>query len=966
MTYNNYRLVEQEKIVSANGQGILLEHVKTGAKVFVLSNDDENKVFNIIFRTPPADDTGLPHVLEHSVLCGSRKYPVKDPFVELAKGSLNTFLNAMTYPDKTMYPVASCNAKDFRNLSDVYLDAVFYPNIYSDGRILQQEGWHYELDDINKDVTLNGVVYNEMKGASSSAEQVLFRQIQAALFPDHPYGKDSGGDPEAIPNLTQEQFETFHSTFYHPSNSYIFLYGDFDVEEQLDWLDTAYLSAFDQIEVASELEIVPAFEAPMTVEASYAIGSEESEEKRTYLSYNVAMSKPQKQYECVGLEILEYLLMDAPGAIMKDALLELGIAEDVFGSFDGGLRQPMFSIVAKNANVEDEAVFIEKIEEVLRKLVEEGIEERKLQAAINNFEFKFRESDFGQYPKGVIYSIKAMETWLYDGNPFDTFDYGEAFTVLRKGIDEGLFSHLISQYLLNNTHKAYLRLVPDKTLMQKRTDSLNQKMAAYTASLSLKDKEALIEETAALKVYQAEPNSKEALETIPLLSLDDIDPKIQPIEYEVVKDQGMSYVIHKTFTNNIAYMKMVFDFSMLSFEEVPYIGLMTKLLTRLGTQNYSLSELTDEINITTGGIRTGLNIYGIQDNPVECMPRFEVKFKCFGEKIDSTLALVEEVVCRTVLEDSKKIMDLILESKSRLTMGLMNSGHTASMTRSLSYHTLSGKYKDLLEGIGYYQFLETVTPETLDEVIAKLSEVYAKVVTTSNAAVMINTEEGLVEQSKLAIEGMLSGIPEGIAYEEELALDFKALNEGFKTSSKVQYCALTGNYAEEGYAYSGDMKVLQTLMSLDYMWKEVRIKGGAYGGFAGFRKSGVFYMGSYRDPNLRMTYKIYEGLTDYVRNLDFDERELTKYIIGTISGMDTPLTPQMKGEKAMASFMSGMTNEMAQDERDEVLGTTIESLRSLGEIIEKLLAQNYRCVIGNEQKLEEEKESLNQVVALFK
>lgn len=553
MTYKNYTIVDREHIDALNGEGIVLKHDKSGAKIMVVKNDDNNKVFNIIFRTPPPqDDTGLPHILEHSVLCGSRKYPVKDPFVELAKGSLNTFLNAMTYPDKTMYPVASCNDKDFRNLVDVYLDAVLYPNVYKDERILMQEGWHYEMEDVDGPVTINGVVYNEMKGASSSPEQVLFRQIQGALFPDHPYGYDSGGEPEAIPSLTQEEFLNFHKTYYHPSNAYVFLYGDLDVNEQLAWLDTEYLSAFDQISLDSELVTVDDFQGPVTVTKTYAIGAEESEDKRSYLSYNVAFDKPDSNSESIGLEILEYLLLDAPGAPLKEALLELGIAEDIFGSYDSGLNQPTFSIVAKNANVEDESIFLEAIKKTLTKYVNEGIEERKLQAAMNYFEFKLREADFGQYPKGgVIYSIKALETWLYDKDPLSNFKYEEAFEVLREGIHSNYFPDLIEKYLLNNSHQAILRLVPDKNLAQKKVKALEETMKDYAKGLSKSEKLALIEQTASLKAYQAEPNSKEALETIPLLSLDDIERKTEEISYEVFENESVHYVVHKTFTNNI-------------------------------------------------------------------------------------------------------------------------------------------------------------------------------------------------------------------------------------------------------------------------------------------------------------------------------------------------------------------------------------------------------------------------------
>ena len=965
--YKNYRIVKEEAIQAVDGQGILLEHVKTGARVLVISNSDDNKVFNITFRTPPADDTGLPHILEHSVLCGSRKFPVKDPFVELAKGSLNTFLNAMTYSDKTMYPVASCNDKDFNNLMDVYLDAVFYPNIYNDPRILQQEGWHYEMEDVDGEVIYNGVVYNEMKGASSSPEQVLFRQIQGALFPNHPYGMDSGGEPEAIPDLTDQQFLSFHKEYYHPSNSFIYLYGDLDVAEKLQWLDEAYLSEFQRIEIDSSLKEVKAFESKVYVQKPYAISSDSTGDKKTYLSYNVAFNQPEDYWTNTGLEILEYLLLEAPGAPLKAALLDLGIAEDIFGSFDSGINQPTFSIIAKNANGEDEGLFVDTIEEVLKKVAADGFDQRRIEAAINFFEFKLREGDYGQYPKGIIYGIKALDTWLYDRDPFVNFYYDEVFDALRKGVKTGLLETLIHKYILNNSHCAILQLVPDGGLLEEKEAKLKDKLQAYKASLSQADKESLVESTQALKHFQETPNTQEELATIPLLEKSDINPSANPVTYELEKEGEVTYVLHTTFTNNIVYGKLLFDFSELTMEDVPYVGLLGRLMTKINTENYSYSALSDEINIYTGGIKANTNVYGVNNNPDECQLRLELKFKCFSQKINETMKLVEEIVTGTIFEDTKRINELISENRSRLSMSLMSSGHTVAMGRSMSYHNLPGKYRDLLDGIGYFRFLEGIKePAALEAVIESLKRVAKKVLVKNHLTVTLNTEASLLATSKKAVDQCLQALPVNETQEEvEESLNFESLNEGFKSSSKVQYNALTGDYVAEGYTYTGHMKVLQTIMSLDYMWTEIRIKGGAYGGFGGFRRSGVFYLGSYRDPNLKKTYEIYDQLPAYVRGLAMDDREMTKYIIGTISQLDTPMTPSMRGDKALNMYMSQITSEDLQRERDEVLSTDIEALKPLGDVIERVIAQNHICVIGNETVVEGEHDFLGEIKQLF-
>ncbi len=962
----NYTIVKEEHMNALDGQGILLEHDKTGARIFVVKNQDENKVFNIIFRTPPADDTGLPHILEHSVLCGSRKFPVKDPFVELAKGSLNTFLNAMTYSDKTMYPVASCNDKDFANLVDVYLDAVLYPNIYNDPRILQQEGWHYELDQVDGELIYNGVVYNEMKGASSSPEQVLFRQIQAVLFPDHPYGCDSGGEPTAIPDLTSEQFLDFHKRYYHPSNSFIYFYGDLDVEEKLQWLDEAYLSAFDKIDIDSSLTEVPAFEAPVYAEKAYAISAEESIDKKTYLSYNLAMNKPEDHWDTVGLEILEYLLLEAPGAPLKEALLKLNIAEDVFGSFDGGINQPTFSVIAKNANPEDEAIFVETIEKVLNQIATQGIDQRKIMAGINKFEFKLREADFGQYPKGIIYSINALDTWLYDMDPFVNFAYDEAFSKLKDGVEKGYFSELLKKYLIGNSHCGILKLVPDPNMLADKEAVLKEKLDAKLQAMTKEDQQALVDETEALKVFQAEPNTKEELETIPLLELSDIDEEGVKVEYATEEFESSTFVLHETFTNNIVYGKLLFDFSHLKFEDIPKVSLLAKLFIKVSTEQFDYASLTDEINLLTGGISTNATSYAVSNNPNVSQPKLEVKFKCFSDKVDETIKLIKEIVTNSVFDDTKRLMDIVNENKSRLSMNLMSAGHSASMNRALSYHFLNGKYKDLLDGIGFFRYLESIkTEEDVQKVIADMSLLKDQIINQNDVVVLLNTEGQFLDMSKDKFEAFIASLPAIDKEDIEEELLFESLNEGFKSSSKVQYCAQTGDFVKEGYTYTGYMKVLQTIMSLDYMWTEVRIKGGAYGGFGGFRRSGVFYLGSYRDPNLIKTYEIYKGLVTFINEIDLDDREIVKYIIGTISQLDTPMTPSMKGERALNMFMSEITEEDFAKERAEILSVKVQDLKDIAPLIEKVLGQNHICVIGNESIIDSEKEILENIEPLF-
>jgi len=944
----------------------LLEHQKSGARIFVIKNPDENKVFNITFRTPPNDNTGLPHILEHAVLCGSRKYPIKDPFVELAKGSLNTYLNASTYSDKTMYPVASCNDKDFRNLMDVYLDAVFYPNIYRDVRIFKQEGWHYELDSLDGELIYNGVVYNEMKGALSSPDTVLFNEIQYSLFPNHPYSFDSGGDPDSIPNLNLQKLLDFHKVYYHPSNAYIYLYGDMDMKEQLEWLDKSYLNQFDKIQVYSELKLVNSFEKPTNVCKQYAISSLQSLDKKTYLSYNVVLEKPKNLEESLALEILDYLLIDANGAPLKEAILELDIAEEVFSSFNNDLRQPIYSVVAKNANVEDSDTFIDTINKTLENIVEKGIPSRRLEAVLNRFEFDVKEADFGGYPKGFAYSKSLFETWIYDADPFETFQFEESFSKLRMKIKDNYFSNLIQNGFLKNNHRNILNLVPSETLLQEKEITVKNKLKAFKKSLTLKEKNQLIEDTKALKKYQSEPDSLEKLKTLPLLELDDIKKEPKYITYDVLEENTTKYILHKGDTNRILYGTLLFDLSYMQLDDISWVSLLVDLLGDFDTKNYTYSELSDEINLKTGDISFDLGLYDKANNPNVCIPKFEVEFKCLENQVEDTLRLIHEILKNSLWKDTQRLSHLISEINSQLAISLVESGDTFGSIRSASYHTISGKYNDGIHGIDYYKFIDELCKhKKYTGVLDRLESILKHILKSENSCVLINSEQAIIEAVQPKISKFMNEFDEKNMLKEFSKSYFRSLNEGFKTASQVQYCSLTGDFSKEGYKFNGHMNVLQTIVSLDYLWTQVRIKGGAYGCSASFKRNGIFYLSSYRDPNLSKTYEIYNELPNYIKNLQLNKRELTKYIIGTISDLDSPLTPKMMGEEALSSFLCGISNEDIIKERDEILNVQLSDLNSLGVLIELLVKQNHKCVIGNETTVEEEKKVFNTTENLF-
>lgn len=967
-----YELMQQEDLSDLKSKGYLFKHKKSGARVLLMENDDENKVFAIGFRTPPSDSTGVPHIMEHSVLCGSRQFPVKDPFVELVKGSLNTFLNAMTYPDKTLYPVASCNDKDFQNLMHVYMDAVLYPNIYEHEEIFRQEGWSYKLDDEDAKLEYNGVVYNEMKGAFSSPEGVLDRMVLNSLFPDTSYANESGGDPEVIPDLSYEQFLDFHRKYYHPSNSYIYLYGDMDMEEKLDWLDREYLSRFEQIEVDSTIRYQEPFDAVRELTMEYSISSEESEEDNTYLSYNKVIGNSLDEKLYLAFQILDYALLSAPGAPLKKALVDAGIGKDIMGSYDNGILQPIFSVIAKNANLDQKEDFIRVIEETLRDLVENGINKKALEAGINYHEFRFREADFGNYPKGLMYGLQLFDSWLYDDEkPFIHMQALPTFEFLKEQVGTGYFEGLIQKYLLDNTHGSIVIVKPEKGRTARMDKELEEKLANYKAALSDEEVKKLAADTKALADYQEEEDSKEDMEKIPVLSRADISREIAPIYNEEKEVDGTKMVYHGVDTNGIGYVTLMFDLSGVPEEKLAYAGILQAVLGLIDTTNYEYGELFNEINVHTGGIGTSLELYAdvTKAKEKEFRATFEIKGKALYPKMDVLFHMMREILMESRLEDEKRLKEILAMLKSRLQMSFLSSGHTTAALRALSYDSPLAKFKDDVDGIGYYQVvkeLEEHFEEKKEELIANLKELSAKLFRADNMMVSYTASEEGLEPVCEQIRKIAKSLHEEPKPEETpCIIHCRKKNEGFKTSSKVQYVARVGNFIDRDVEYNGALQILKVILSYDYLWQNIRVKGGAYGCMSSFNRLGEGYFISYRDPNLEKTIEVYEGIVDYLKNFTVDERDMNKYVIGTISNIDRPMTPSAKGDRSMNLYMNHVSKEMIQKERMQILEAQQEDIRRLAEVVQAVLSADQLCVIGGEEKIEEQKELFLEVKNLF-
>lgn len=958
-----YEVQKEEDLKGIKAKGYLLRHRKSGARVVYIENDDNNKVFSIGFRTPPSDSTGVPHIMEHSVLCGSRNFPAKDPFVELVKGSLNTFLNAMTYPDKTVYPVASCNDQDFQNLMHVYMDAVFYPNIYEHEEIFRQEGWSYQLDSAEDKLKYNGVVYNEMKGAFSSPEGVLDRVILNTLFPDTSYANESGGDPEVIPELTYEQFLDFHRKYYHPSNSYIYLYGDMDIEEKLHWLDQEYLGKYDREPVDSRIRFQEPFAEMQEKVIPYSIASEESEEDNTYLSYNKVVGTSLDKELYLAFQILDYALLSAPGAPLKKALTDAGIGKDIMGSYDNGIYQPIFSVIAKNANEEQKEEFIQVIEDVLRASVKNGIDTKAIEAGINYYEFRYREADFGNYPKGLMYGLQMMDSWLYDEEkPFIHIEALDTFEFLKKQIGTGYYEELIQKYLLDNPHGAIVIVTPEKGRTARMEAELEEKLQKYKESLTAEEVEAFVQKTQALEAYQSEPESEENLEKIPVLKREDISREIEPIINEEMTLAGVPVIFHEIETNGIGYVDVLFDMSLVEEQDLPYVGILQSVLGIIDTKRYDYGTLFNEINVNTGGIGTSLELYNDVTNIREkaFKATFEIKGKALYGKLPVAFDMMREILMESKLNDGKRIREILAMLKSRLLMKFQSSGHVTAVLRAQSYASPAAKLKDMTNGIAFYEtvsYIEEHFEEEKEKLSEKLIDLSKKLFCGDNMMLSYTAAREGLEGLEEMVEKLKNSLHTRTAEEDKrCVIHCEKKNEGFKTASKVQYVAKAGNFIDLGVAYTGALQILKVIMSYDYLWQNIRVKGGAYGCMSNFNRIGEGYFVSYRDPNLKRTLDVYDGVVDYLKNFTVSERDMTKYIIGTMSGIDQPMTPASKGERSMNLYMNKVSAEMIREERNQILDAEQDDIRALYKVAEAVLQADQMCVIGGEDKIEEEKE----------
>lgn len=957
--YRNYSLEECRELPELGGTGYLLRHDRTGARVLLIENEDKNKVFSIGFRTPPADDTGVAHILEHSVLCGSAKFPSKDPFIELAKGSMNTFLNAMTYPDKTVYPIASCNDQDYHNLMHVYLDAVFFPNIYKRDEILKQEGWHYELDSLEGELKFNGVVYNEMKGVYSSPDSLLESRIQASLLKDTPYAFESGGDPDAIPELTRENFLAFHTRYYHPSNSYIYLYGNVDFKKELTFIDQEYLSKFDRREVHSEIARQEAYQTPVTVTDTYSV-SEGEEEDGAYFSYNVSVGNSCDNEMALAMQILDYVLFTMPGAPVKKALIDAGLGKDVDSFYEGGIQQPFFSVTVKKAKEGREKKFVDVLETTLRRQTSEGINKKAIYSIINNYEFKYREASFGSNPKGLIYGLNFLSSWLYDDSKaMELADSLTPLARLKDKVETGFFENLIETAILNNNHKSFVYLYPEQGKNEKIDQQLKYQLEKLKNSLSRRQLQYLIEDSRRLKEFQETPSTEEELRAIPSLTLDDLPRKVMPFKNKEMDIGGVTSVVHEYHTNGIVYFTFCFDISELPEELIQYSTLLVDLYRFVDTENFSYNDLAMEINLKIGSVSFSTGINSLVWKQDAYRPYFNIRMKCMEDQVHDGMNLIKEILLTSRLDDKKRIKEIVSEIHTKMDARIPAAGHVHAANRAMSYVDPMMKYKEVAEGMGYYDFIKDLDrnfDDRIDEVVRQLRRAQNCIFRKNQMTVSLTGEfdfKAMLEQEFLDFARVLWDAP---CVKSVPVMTACRLNEGYKAASKVQYVAAAGSYLSEDRPFTGALHVLKTILSYDYLWVNVRVTGGAYGCMCSFGRRGYGFFTSYRDPKLAETLDTYKKAVQYLQDFEASDRDMTRYIIGTVSSMDQPLEAQALGARSFAAYQSGMTVEMVQKERDQVLETRPETIRGLASYVKAIVSEDAVCAIGNENKIEENKE----------
>jgi Zn-dependent M16 (insulinase) family peptidase len=952
---HGFRLVEKRFVREVNADCYYLEHIRSGARVLKIANDDPNKTFSIAFKTVPESDNGAPHILEHAVLNGSKNFPVKSPFDVLSKGSLNTFINAFTSKDFTMYPVASMNEKDYYNLMHVYLDAVFNPLIYREPKILKQEGWHYEMAEADGPVEYRGVVYNEMKGAFSNPTRELWYQVFKNLFPSSPYGFESGGYPTAIPGLDQEQFIRFHKKYYHPENSYIFLYGDSDLEKELAFIDSAYLSGYTRDENRVTIEDQAPFTSMKEVTGWYPVLEGSDTEGQTYLTLNWVAGHNTDQALNMSLDILAEVLVNQESAPVRLALQKAGIGQDVSASVSN-FKQNVVQIFVQNANSGDRGRFLETVRSTLKEVAARGLDKKEVEGVINRKEFQLREGNDAQ--KGLTWINQTLGPWFFSGDPFVGLEYEKPLAEVKKALTTDYLEKVMVQYLIENPHCLLLALEPRPGLDKERSEATERSLQEFKKSLTKEQVAGLVGETRELIEYQKREDTPEALATIPMLGLSDIDPKARFYEVEEQRERGVPILFHEEFTNGVVYTNFYFDLRVLPREMIPYASLLSNFIGLLNTGDHTFGEINQLLNIHTGGFYTSLKTYTEEMDDSRLLPKFTVTSKSMNNKLDKLAELASEILGKTIYRDTARVKILLTRLQSQLDAEMKGNGYAVASRRLSSYISRQGLFTELTRGMEFYWFVSELTKNyenRKEEICRNLQKTAEMLFAKSNLVVSVTCGREDFERFRNhfpTLEKSLSGTAPAL---NEWNLKPENLREGILAPSKVQYVIEGSDFKKLGYPWNAKMRVLSQILSTDWLQSRIRVIGGAYGGWSSFSMTGSVTFNSYRDPNLKETLRNYEGTTEYLSGFRADQKTMTRYIIGTIASMDSPLTASDKGDLAVTYYFNKRRPEAIQSDRTAVLETTAEDIQRFAPLVKGILDQRTYCVYGNSDKISQDK-----------
>lgn len=964
VNYPGYKLIEKRFVKEVNAECYFFEHIKSGAHIVKIAANDPNKTFSIGFKTIPTSDNGMPHIMEHSVLNGSKNFPVKSPFDILSKGSLNTFLNAFTSKDFTMYPVASMNNKDYFNLMHIYLDAVFNPLIYTEPRILKQEGWHYELTNKDSAIVYKGVVYNEMKGAYSDPSRELSYQMFKNLFPDNGYGFESGGLPSAIPTFTQEDFINFHKRFYHPENCYIFLYGDGDMSKELKFMDKEYLSKYKKANNRATVMDQKPFKAMKDVKSYYPVVEGANTKNQTYLSLDIVAGHGTEPALNMSLDILSEVLVNQESAPIRLALQNAGIGEDVYATTDN-YQQNVFQIVVQNANASDKDKFYEIVTNTLKDVAQKGIDKETMEGVINRMEFRLREGNDAQ--KGLSCVFRALPGCLFKDNPFLGLEYEKPLAKVKTALTNNYLEGIINTYLLNNPHSLLLTVEPKPGLEKERAAEVENQLKKYKASLSNAELDKLVTETNELIAYQNREDSPEALKSIPLLDIKDINPKASWYGVSPKQVDGVQTLHYDDFANGIIYSNLYFDLRVLPQDKIPYASLLSNLIGLFNTENYNYGDLNKALNKHTGGFYTSLTSFSEEMNDNKLIPKFVVTSKAMKNKTDKMFELSSEILNKTIYSDTARLKSLLIRHKSQLDANVKSNGSKYASCRLSSYISNQGMFNELTDGLEYYWFICNIVnnfDKNSAKISATLKQIATLLFTKDNMIAAVTCDKKDWDTYAKNFQKMVQTMPKEKPVMNNWAFNMEKKNEGLQTASKIQYVIEGYNFKKLGYQWDGKIRVLNQILSTDWLQTRIRVVGGAYGGYSVISTNGNFTFNSYRDPNLKETLDNYQGTVDYLANFKADKIEMTRYIIGTIAGLDDPLTTSQKGNVAINYYFNKRKAEDIQCDRDAILKTTQDDIRNYSKMVQDIINQHSYCVYGNADKINNAKDIFNKVISL--